>query len=85
MVSHTDQVRSVCETLRPRRSLTIQKPESLRCDRNNDPQPTATITSASWWAVSSGCWASTGTSKPEAVVIATVADPVATRMNADSS
>ena len=41
--------------------------------------------SAIWLAVSSGCSASIGTSSPDAVVIATVADPVATRMNAASS
>jgi hypothetical protein len=30
MVSQTVQVRRVCETLRPRKSLTIQNPESFR-------------------------------------------------------
>ena len=85
MVSQAVHVRSVCGTLRPRKSFTIQKPESLRCDRNSDPQPIAVMTSATWLGVNSGWCASTGTSRPDAVVIATVAEPVATRMNTASS
>ena len=85
MVSHTVQVLNVCATERPRQSLTIQKPASLRWDRKSEPQPIATMISAVCVWVSSGCRASTGTSRPEAVVIATVAEPVATRIKAEIS
>ena len=85
IVSQTVQVRRVCETLSPRKSFTIQKPASFKCDRNKDPHPMATTINATWFGVSSGCSASTGISNPDAVVIATVAEPVATRMNAESS
>ena len=82
-VSVCVHVRRVWLTVRPRHSLTIQKPPSLRCDRNSEPQPMATMMSAMCVWVSSGCSASTGTSRAEAVVMATVAEPTATRMNAE--
>src|SRR3954465_8977243 len=85
MVSQAGHVRNGCGTLRPRKSFTIQKPESLRWERKSDPQPIAVMISATWLGVNSGGGASTGTSRPAAVVIATVADPVATRMNTASS
>ena len=85
MVSHTVHVLNVCVTVRPRQSFTIQKPASFRCDRNSEPQPMATMMSATCVCESSGWSAMMGTSRPEAVVIATVAEPVATRMKAEIS
>ena len=62
--------------------MTIQKPLSLRCERKSEPQPMEMTMSS---GLVPGCAASTGAMKPEATVIATVAEPVATRMKAETS
>ena len=62
--------------------MTIQKPLSLRCERKSEPQPTEMTMSS---GLVPGWAAITGAMKPEATVMATVAEPVATRMKADTS
>ena len=62
--------------------MTIQKPLSLRCERKSEPQPIE-ITMSS--GLAPGWAARTGAMKPDATVMATVAEPVATRMNAETS
>src|SRR4051794_40854162 len=77
IVSMADQVLKVCPTVIPKYSLTSQKPASLTWDRNSDPDP---IASASSGALVSGSWVSSGAIRPAAVTVATVADPVASRI-----
>src|SRR5450830_1897687 len=78
-VSHTVQVLKVCGTVMLKYSLTSQKPPSLTCDRISEPAPVAST-------ISSGRVPPTditiGATMPQAVVIATVAEPVATRISA---
>ena len=82
MVSVMVQVRRVWETVRPRQSLTIQKPPSLRWERKREPQPIAMMRSS---GLVPGLAARTGTRRPEATVMETVAEPVETRMKAETS
>ena len=60
-------------------SLMSQKPESLTCDSTSDPAPVARTSSS---ARVPGMDEAIGATMPAAVVIATVAEPVATRMSA---
>ena len=73
----TDQVFSVCPTVMPKYSLTSQKPASLTCEKNSEPQPMASAEGATWGRSRS---AASGATMPAAVMVATVADPVASRM-----
>src|SRR5579872_4038328 len=82
MVSITVQLLSVSPTLNPRYSFTNQNPPSFTCDKITDPAPIA-MTSNS--RLMPGVAAAKGATMPAAVVIATVADPVATRITAATS
>src|SRR5450830_386000 len=82
MVSHTVQVLKVCGTVILKYSLTSQKPPSLTCENTSEPAPVAST-------INSGrtppATRTMGATMPQAVVIATVAEPVATRMSAATS
>ena len=60
-------------------SLMSQNPESFTCDSISEPAPVASTNSS---GVVPGVAAAMGATMPAAVVIATVAEPVATRMRA---
>src|SRR5215212_10148062 len=77
IVSITDQLLMVSPTVIPKYSLTSQKPASLTWEKNSEPAPTASASSATVGAFSP---AASGATMPAAVIVATVADPVATRM-----
>src|SRR6185437_16938820 len=77
IVSITDQDASVCLTSIPKNSLTSQKPASLTCEKNSEPEP---IARASSGALTCGELAAIGAMMPAAVTVATVAEPVASRM-----
>src|ERR1700730_579846 len=79
MVSITDQVLIVCPTVSPKYSFTSQKPASFTCEKNSDPAPIASTTSARWLGVKP---AASGAMMPAAVTVATVADPVDRRIRA---
>src|SRR5260370_27706229 len=78
MVSQTDQVVMVLATLILKYSLTSQKPPSLTCEKTSDPAPVAIVSSSGRTPV----WIAIGATIPAAMVIATVADPVARRTRA---
>ena len=78
IVSIIDQVRNVSLKLRLKYSLQSQKPESLTCDNNRLPAPTASTIKLGLACVD----ASAGAMMPAAVNPATVADPMLTRMTA---
>src|ERR1051326_3387649 len=78
IVSATVHVSSVWGTLMSKNSFTSQKPASLTCDSTSDPAPVASTSSSA--GVPND--AANGATMPDAVVIATVAEPVATRINA---
>ena len=82
MVSQMDQVFMVSVTLMLKYSFTSQKPPSLTCEKMGEPAPVA-------MASNSGCTPGVcnamGATMPAAVVMATVAEPVASRMSAASS
>src|SRR4051812_5267736 len=78
MVSITDQVLMFWPTVRPKYSLTSQKPASFTCEKNSDPEPTASTSSDVSPVLSVG---TSGARIPAAVTVATVAEPVASRMN----
>ena len=63
----------------PKYSLTIQKPESVTCEKQIAPEPTARATSA---GSSPGYCGSTGSTIPVAVIMATVAEPTEKRIMA---
>src|SRR5947209_10476099 len=77
IVSITDQLLIVSPTVIPKYSLTSQKPASLTCEKNSDPAPTARASSAT---VGESRPAASGATIPAAVMVATVAEPVASRM-----
>src|SRR6186997_1176873 len=81
-VSITDQDLIVSPTVRPKYSLTSQNPASLTCEKNSDPQPMASTSSARWLADRLGA---SGATMPAAVMVATVADPVPSRMSTATS
>ena len=60
----------------PKYSLTSQNPASLTCERNTDPAPMASTSSA---AATGEMSAAIGAMMPPAVIVATVAEPVARR------
>src|SRR3954447_4511542 len=77
IVSITDQVLIVCPTVIPKYSLTSQNPASFTCEKNSDPHP---IANASNETVGLSSVVASGATIPAAVMVATVADPVATRI-----
>src|SRR6266851_1244390 len=79
IVSATVHVFSVCGTVMLKYSLMSQNPESLTCESTSDPAPVASTNSS---ACVPGVATAMGATMPAAVVIATVAEPVATRISA---
>src|SRR5579884_1772161 len=77
IVSITDQDARVCLTSIPKNSLTSQNPASFTCEKNSEPEPMA---SASSGALTCGEPAAIGAMMPAAVTVATVAEPVASRI-----
>src|SRR5699024_6521601 len=82
IVSMTDHVLMVSPMVIPKYSLTSQNPASLTCEKNNEPAPIANTTRAVWAGDSP---AANGATIPEAVTVATVADPVASRTSTATS
>src|ERR1019366_6918032 len=82
IVSQTDHVFKVCTILILKYSFTSQKPPSLTCEKINDPAPAATPNSPGETTVFSNAM---GPTIPATGVIARVAEPVASRINAASS
>ena len=80
IVSNTDQVLSVCPTVIPKYSLINQNPASFTCEKTNEPEPVASTKSSGLTATPAV--AAIGATILHAVAIATVADPVAKRINA---
>src|SRR3954470_9485040 len=74
----TDHDLMFCTTLTLKYSFTSQNPASLTCEKNSDPQPMASTSSEVCVVLRS---AASGARTPEAVTVATVADPVASRMS----
>src|SRR5471030_651135 len=86
IVSHTVQVLNVCVTVMPKYSLTSQNPPSFTCDRISDPAPVASTSSSGRTPVAvEAAAAAIGATIPAAVAMATVADPVATRIKPATS
>src|SRR3954452_22774989 len=81
-VSMTDHDLIVSPTVSPKYSLTSQKPASLTCEKNSDPQPMARTRRARWFGDSDGA---SGATMPAAVIVATVAEPVPSRMSTATS
>src|SRR5690349_12877097 len=77
IVSMIDQVLMVWPTVMPKYSLTSQNPASLTCEKNSEPHP---IASASSDTSGRSRVAASGATMPAAVIVATVAEPVASRM-----
>src|SRR5689334_24980153 len=77
IVSATVHVLSVWGTDILKNSLISQKPASLTCDSISEPAPVARTSSS---GLTPCIAAAIGATIPDAVVIATVADPVATRI-----
>ena len=77
-VSITDQVLKVSFTFKPKYSLTIQNPASLTWESIKEPAPVAITNNSK--LTPDICWIM-GDTIPAAVVNATVADPVATRIS----
>src|SRR5260370_667387 len=82
IVSITVQLFNVCATVMLKYSFTIQNPPSLTCDRIVEPAPIATTSNSKF---SPGVLFAIGAMMPAAVVMATVAEPVATRISAATS
>jgi hypothetical protein len=79
IVSITVQDLNVSITVSPKYSFTSQNPASFTCERINDPEPVArTINSRLTVGSRSTIWAT----RPVAVIVATVAEPVAIRTRA---
>ena len=82
-VSISDQVLMVWPTLRPKYSLTSQKPASLTWEKNSEPgadgedQQRGLAGAQVGWPAARGC--------RTAVTVATVAEPVARRMSTATS
>ena len=79
--SITVQVLKVSPTSSPKYSLMSQKPASLTWERNTEPAPMA-ITSRAMAGVVTPICSTTGPRMPAVVMMATVAEPVATRTKA---
>src|SRR5689334_15859628 len=80
--SMTVQLLRFCTTVTPMNSLVSQKPASLTWLRNSEPEPMASTSSDTCDV--DRC-AATGWRMPDAVTVATVADPVATRIRTATS
>src|SRR5690348_5200178 len=74
MVSITDQVLNMLGRFMPIYSFTSQKPASLMWEKNSEPEP---MDSAIKAGLKPGLAVTVAAIKPEAVTIATVAEPVA--------
>src|SRR6478609_9453718 len=81
-VSISDQVLMVWPTVIPKYSLTSQNPASLTWEKNSEPAPTASTTSDV--SPVERPWTSPTISEL-AVIVATVAEPVARRINTAST
>src|SRR3954469_25092730 len=82
IVSITDQLLMVSPTVIPKYSFTSQKPASFTCEKNSDPAPTAnTINDTSPVLMPS----TSPSINDDAVMVATVAEPVARRINTAST
>src|SRR5690349_14401767 len=81
-VSISDHDLIVCPTLSPKYSLTSQNPASLTCEKNSEPLPTASTSSEVSPVLSP---VTSGARMPDAVTVATVADPVASRISTATS
>src|SRR5207253_8189221 len=79
IVSATVHVFSVCCTVMLKNSLMSQNPESFTCDSTSEPAPVASTNSS---VCEPGVVSAMGATMPALVVIATVAEPVATRISA---
>ena len=79
IVSATVHVFSVCCTVMLKNSLMSQNPESFTCESTNEPAPVASTSSS---ALVPEVAIAIGATIPALVVIATVAEPVATRISA---
>src|SRR5436190_24048654 len=77
-VSITVHVFSIWGTVRLKYSFTNQNPPSFTCERINEPAPIAMINSSRG---TPGVPAAIGATIPAAMVIATVAEPDATRIH----
>src|SRR3954468_8645649 len=75
-VSITDQDLMVCPTVSPKYSLTSQNPASLTWLKNSEPQPMASTSKESSLVPRPEAMPLT---MPAAVIVATVAEPVASR------
>src|SRR5260221_3059685 len=79
IVSITVQDLNVSTTVSPKYSFTSQNPASFTCERINDPEPVArTINSR----LTVGSRSTISATTPVAVIVATVAEPVAIRTGA---
>src|SRR5438045_9634497 len=76
MVSSTDQVLNMLGRFIPIYSFTSQKPASLMWEKNSDPDPMASAINE---GLSAGFEVTVAAIRPEAVTMATVAEPVARR------
>src|SRR3954452_550349 len=76
-VSINDQDLMVWPTDKPKYSLTSQNPASLTWEKNSEPEPMASTSSAPCAALMP---AASGATMPAAEMVATVAEPVARRM-----
>ena len=81
MVSMTVHDKKVCFKLRLKNSLNIQNPESLICEPNTLPAPTASTISSGEAPLA----ASSGDTTPAAVMAATLAEPIVTLSRAVTS
>src|SRR5579862_3582371 len=79
IVSQRDHVLMVSATLMLKYSFTSQKPPSLTCEKISDPAPVAIASSS---GRTPGVCAAIGATIPAAVLIATVEEPVASRISA---
>src|SRR5471032_3264302 len=80
IVSQSDHVLNVCPTVMPKYSLTSQKPPSFTCEKISEPHPVASTSNSALTAPFDA--AAMGATMPHAVVMATVAEPVARRISA---
>src|SRR6476659_4435903 len=77
-VSISDQDLMFWLTDSPKYCLVSQKPASLTCEKNSEPAPIASTNSETWDVLRV---AVTGCRMPAVVTVATVADPVASRIS----
>ena len=73
----------VCPTVIPKYSLISQKPPSFTCEKISEPEPVASTSNSGLTCTPLA--AAIGATMPHAVVIATVAEPVARRISAATS